>query len=1052
MRLVENALSHSRTVIAALVLLFVAGTVSYVSIPKEAEPDVDIPFIIVTTTLEGVSPEDAERLIVRPMEEELRSIEGLKEMTASTFEGGGSVVLEFTAGFDADQAVQDVREAVDRAQPELPEGAEEPVVTEINTSLFPVLITTLSGDVPERPLVRLARQLRDEIEGIPSVLEVTISGDREEMVEVVVDPLLVESYGLQGNQVAALLSRSNRLVAAGNLETESGRFAVKVPGLFESVEDILNMPVKVSGDAVVRFRDIAEVRRTFKDPDGFARVNGQPAVALEISKRTGENVIDTVARIQQVVSETSANWPDSVHVNYSQDQSEFIEMMLHDLENHVVTAVILVMIVIVGVLGFRTAFLVGVAVPGSFLSAILVLHLMGMTVNMVVLFALILSVGMLVDGAIIVTEYADRKMAEGHDRRRAYVAASKRMALPIISATATTLMAFLPMLFWPGIVGEFMKYFPITLLATMTASLIMALIFIPTLGAYMGKVGANSHGMDKRLAAAEEGELGEIGGFGGWYLKLLRKAIKYPGQILVITGALLVGIWHTYAVYGKGVEFFPDVETDFAAILIHARGNLSIYQKDELMREVENRVMEFSDEFKSVYTRTGSAGGMGWEVTEDVIGQISLELADWSQRRRADAILADIRQRTEDLAGIRVETRQLEAGPPVGKPVQVQLASRFPERLPVAVEKVRQFMLHLDGLEDIDDDRPLPGIEWKLAVDRAQAAKFGLDVTAVGDAIKLVSNGLVVGSYRPNDSDDELDIVVRYPHVDRTVNQLDEVRVATPGGTVPISNFVQRSAERNVGTINRAEGRRVMTVRANVAPNVLADDKIREIRAWLQNDADLPAGVSWRFKGQDEEQKAAQRFLTQAFFVAIFLMAIILVTQFNSFFSAFLVLSAVVVSSIGAVAGLLLTGQAFGIVVTGVGMIALAGVVVNDNIVLIDTYDRLKQTAADHTEAILRTGVLRLRPVILTTVTTVLGLLPMLLRLNIDVINRDVAYGAPITDWWASLATVVVFGLIFATVLTLIITPCALKLQADFHNWRQRRHQAAGEHPARPAP
>lgn len=1036
MRLVENALGHSRTVMAVLVLLFVAGAASYISIPKEAEPDVDIPFIIISVTLEGISPEDAERLMIRPLEEELRSIDGLKEMTASTFEGGGNVILEFTAGFDADDAVQDVREAVDRARPELPQTADEPEVTEISTSLFPVLIATLSGNVPERTLVRLARDLRDEIEGIPSVLDVAISGDREEMVEVIVDPLLVESYGLQGNEVAALLSRSNRLVAAGDLETESGRFAVKVPGLFESVEDVLNMPVKASGDAVVRFRDIADVRRTFKDPNGFARVDGYPAVALEITKRTGENVIDTVQQVRRVVDEMSVDWPETVRIDYSQDQSEFIEMMLHDLENHVVTAVVLVMMVVVGVLGLRTAFLVGVAVPGSFLSAILVLHLFGMTVNMVVLFALILSVGMLVDGAIIVTEYADRKMAEGLDRRAAYIAASKRMALPIISATATTLMAFLPMLFWPGIVGEFMKYFPITMLATMTASLVMALIFIPTLGAYMGRHGANSREELRRLAAAEEGELGAIGGFAGWYLKLLRGALRHPGQVLIVTGALLVGMWHTYAVYGKGLEFFPDVETDFAAILIHARGNLSIYQKDDLIREVEDRVLELSDEFDSVYTRTGSAGGLGWEVTEDVIGQISLELTDWSRRRAANEILADIRERVSDLAGIHVETRRLEAGPPVGKPVQVQLASRFPDRLPVAVEEVRRFMDKLDGLEDVDDDRPLPGIEWKLAVDRSQAAKFGLDVTAVGDAIRLVSNGLVVGTYRPDDSDDELDIAVRFPHVDRTVDQLDSIRVATGSGTVPISNFVQRTAERNVGTIKRAGGRRVMTVRADVAPGVLADDKIREVRAWLRDKADLPAGVTWTFKGQDEEQKAAQRFLTQAFLVAVFLMAIVLVTQFNSFFSAFLVLSAIVVSSIGAVAGLLLTDQAFGIVVTGVGMIALAGVVVNDNIVLIDTYDRLKQRAADRTEAILRTGVLRLRPVILTTVTTVLGLMPMLLRLNIDLINRDIAYGAPITDWWVSLATVVAFGLVFATLLTLVITPCALKVQADFIDWR----------------
>ena len=1038
MGFIEDTVIHSRTVIAALVLLFISGIISYITIPKEAEPDVDIPFIFVSTSLQGISPEDAERLIVRPLEEELRGIEGVKEMSANAYEGGGNVVLEFTAGFDADQAAQNVRDAVDRVKPELPAEAEEPVVTEINTSIFPVLVVTLSGDVPERTLVRIARNLQDKIETIPSILKVTLSGDREEVVEVEVDPLLVESYGLNGAEIAAFLSRSNRLVAAGNMDTGEGRFAIKVPGLFETAVDVLNMPVRVEGDAVIRFRDIATVRRTFKDPSGFARVNGLPAIAFEITKRTGENIIDTIEKVREIVEEERSFWPQTIQVTYTQDNSEFIRMMLHDLENHVVSAVLLVMIVLIGVLGLRSALLVGIAIPGSFLTAILVISLMGLTVNMIVLFALIFSVGMLVDGAIIVIEYADRKMASGLDRREAYIAASKRMALPIISATATTLAAFVPLMFWPGVVGEFMKYFPITVLITLLASLLMALVFVPTLGSFFGKVGASTKSQLQQLALTENGDLELLRGPARVYKTLLSNALRYPSQVLLLALVSLCIVWYGYIQHGKGVEFFPEVESDFVIVLVHARGNLSIYQQDDLVREVEQEILKLNDEFDSVYTRTGVAEGLWTDVAEDVIGLITIELKDWDMRRKASQILADIRQRTSHIAGIKIETREQEHGPPVGKPIQIQLSSRYPELLPAAVEQIRGHLENMEGLREIEDDLPIPGIEWTIEVNRAQAAKFGLDVTAVGEAIKLMTAGLKLGTYRPDDSDDELDINIRYPEEWRTMTQLDQVRIVTPSGSVPISNFIIRSADAKVGNIKRVDGKRVLSVRADTMPGILADDKLQEIRAWLSNNK-LDPGIDYRFKGEDEEQKIAEEFLTNAFFVALFIMAIILVTQFNSFYQAFLILSAVILSTVGAMVGLLITDQVFGIVVAGIGMIALAGVVVNDNIVLIDTYNQLCRTTESPQQAILRTGLLRLRPVILTTVTTVLGLLPMFLKTNIDLVARDVAIGAPVTQWWYNMATVIIFGLSFATFLTLIITPCALMLQASLQA-RKKKH------------
>ena len=1116
MSLIDAGLNRSRTVIASVVLALIAGGFAFNSIPKEAEPDVNIPIIYVTLNHQGISPEDSERLLVRPMEAEMRSIEGVKEIRSTAYQGGGNVLMEFEAGFNADRALDDVREKVDLVKPELPDDADEPTVNEVNISLFPIFVVTLSGNVPERTLMRLARDLQDAIEGIPEVLEVEIGGDRDELVEIIVDPESIESYGLDAASVINLLTRSNQLIAAGALDTGLGRFAVKVPGLFETVDDLLDMPIKVNQDAVVKFRDIASVRRNFRDRETLARVNGQPAVALEISKRTGENIIETVEKVRDVVAIERADWPATVTVTFSQDKSLQIKDMLRDLQNNVLSAVLLVMIAVIAALGLRSGILVAIAIPGSFLTAILVLNALGLTVNIVVLFSLILSVGMLVDGAIVVTEYADRKIREGEPLSSAYAMAAKRMAWPITASTATTLAAFAPLLFWPGLVGQFMKFLPITLVATLTASLAMALLFVPVVGARFATItrgvvlvvciagggalagtatffllsqvfaltpgpvvglptaaaaiaGAvmglrlglriaqraynavtkvpSAEEIAKYRAVADDGDidLSQLSGGTGLYVRVLSRALTAPGWILSAAVVLLVGSWALYGALGKGVEFFPDVEPEQAAIQIHARGNLSVTEKAQLVGEVERRVLELRDErgeLDSVYTLAGNLQNRD-DDAEDIIGTVNVEFADWQQRRGADVILADIIERSSDLAGIIVETRKEEAGPPVGKPVQVQLTSRYPELLAAEVGRVRDFIETLSGLKDIQDSRPIPGIEWELSVDRAQAAKFGADITLIGNAVKFVTNGMKVTDFRPDDSDEEIDIVARYPIADRTIDQLDEIRIQTSEGMVPISNFVTRTAKPRTGLLKRVDTLRMMSVQADVQPGVLPDNIARQIKAWLPT-SNIDPRVEIEFRGEDEEQRAAQDFLKKAFAVALFMMAIILVTQFNSFYSALLILSAVIMSTVGVMLGLLIIGQPFGIVMSGIGVIALAGIVVNNNIVLLDTHDRLRKQIADPMQAILLTGAQRLRPVLLTTVTTILGLMPMVLQINIDFVSREVSVGSPSTQWWVQLATAIAAGLTFSTVLTLIITPSALMARENVAAWRQRNRATGG--------
>ena len=1036
---IDGALGRSRTIIATLVLILITGSAAYVDIPKESDPDINIPIIIIRAVHDGISPEDAERLIVRPIEDEVKVIEGIKELTANGYEDGAYVTLEFEAGFDADKAMDDVREKLDLAKPELPDDTEEPVVNEVNFSLFPVINVILSGQVTERKLLDLARDLKNRIEGIPSVLTADIAGDREELVEIIIDPAKLESYGFKLDDVTRLTATNNLLVAAGTQDTGRGRFSVKVPGVLESVTDLLDLPLLVEGDSTILVRDVAEVRKTFKDPEGFARVDGKRAIALEVSKRSGENIIETIENIRRVVAEERETWPAflrrEVRVDFSQDKSDDIRIMLSDLQNNVISAVVLVMIVIVAALGVSSAALVGIAIPGSFLTGILVLAAFGLTLNIVVLFSLILAVGILVDGAIVVTEYADRRMIDGSHRRDAYAAAAKRMAWPIIASTATTLAAFFPLLFWPGVVGEFMKFMPITLLATLGASLLMALIFVPTVGSYIGRPGMTDAKSLAVVRAGEDGDLDNLKGITGGYIKLLRLALHHPAKVLMLAVAMLIGVQWYYATHGNGIEFFPEVEPDNAQLQVRARGNLSTAEKDALMRQVEARVLGMK-EFKTVYTRTGRQEDS--QEAEDIIGTISLQLAHWRSRRPAKQILAEIEERTADIAGILIDAREEEQGPPVGKPLQLQMSSRFPELLPPLVNKVRARFESMDGLVNIEDTLPLPGIDWEITVDRVQAAKFGASIQSVGKAVQLVTAGIKIDEYRPDDSDDKVDIRVRYPVEFRTIDQLDLIRIWTDQGLVPLSNFIKREAKPRVGTVTRVDGKRVLWVKSDLQPGVLADEKVRELAAWLQTQ-DIDPRIDLEFKGEDEEQRNAQEFLSRAFMIALFIMAIILVTQFNSFYSAFLILTAVVMSTIGVFIGLIITGQPFGIVMSGVGVIALAGIVVNNNIVLIDTFDRVRKRVADPMEAIIRTGAQRLRPVLLTTVTTILGLMPMVTRVNIDFVTREVTFGAPSTQWWTQLSSAIVFGLGFATILTLLVTPSALMVRANVQAWKRRR-------------
>ncbi|MFZ1661495.1 MAG: efflux RND transporter permease subunit, partial [Paracoccaceae bacterium] len=855
MNLVERAIRNARLTISVLVFLMVSGTLAYISIPKEAEPDIQIPILYVSMSYEGISPEDSERLLLRPMETALKSIQGIKQMTSTAYQGGGNVLLEFQAGANLEKALTDVRNKVDDARRDLPSDADEPTVNEVNLSEFPVLVVTLSGDVSERVLTATAKELRDRIEEIPGVLDAKLQGVRDDLLEVILDPAKLSSYNLRPDTLIAGINANNRLIAAGSMEGSQGRYAIKVPSLIETMDDFANLPVVANGDAVVKVSDIAMVRPTQKDPETVTRLDGKPAVAIEVSKRIGSNLIETVDKVKEVTTALQNKMDKSVVVSFSQDKSTTIRQLLSDLQNSVLTAVVLVFIVILYALTVRSSILIGLAIPASFLMGILALQLAGLTVNLVVLFSLILAVGMLVDDAIIVVEYAERRMGEGMEKRAAFAEASHRMAGPVIASTLTRIAAFSPLLFWPGIVGEFMKYMPITLIATLSASMVYALIFVPTLGSIIAKP-------FKEPPRHKDGT----------YMWVVGKAIRHPVIVLLLAAGTLVAVPYTYGKIGNGVEFFPNVEPDYGLLYVKARGNLSIQEKDFLVRQAEQRIIGWPG-LKNIYTRVGSSGQAGNNAPADAIGTIQYEFVDWRERKNANEILAELRAATRGLPGVDIEVSVPEAGPPTGKAIQIRLSADDPSGLNDAARKIGTKLSEIADVIDIDNGLPLPGIDWELNVDRAEAARYGASPGAVGAVVQMVTTGLKLSDFRPAGSDDAVDIVLRLPPDQRTISTLDQLRIETEEGPVPISNFATRVATPTTGTLTRIDGARTVTVQAGIREGVqsqlVRDEVTKMLDGLFEQDGLTKAGMRWTMAGEDEEQAAAGAFLAKAFGAAV---------------------------------------------------------------------------------------------------------------------------------------------------------------------------------------
>ncbi|MDG1075527.1 MAG: efflux RND transporter permease subunit [Planktotalea sp.] len=1123
--IVDWAAERARMVLAFIALTLLAGGFAYWGLPKEGEPDIEIPALFVSVPFPGISAADSETLLVKPMETELADLDGLKSISGTAAEGYAGIALEFEFGWDKTKVMADVRDAMNAAQGKFPSGAETYSINEINFSEFPIIIVNLTGNVPERTMAKTAKALQEKIEALDAVLEAGIAGNREEMVEVLIDPLRLEAYNVTAGELISVVQNNNQLIAAGEIESAQGTFAVKIPSSFDEVQDIYTLPVKINGDRVVTLGDLAEISLTFEDRKGTARFNGETSVALQVVKRKGFNLIDTAELVKTVVDEARAEWPEplqaSVDVGTSNDQSRTVGSMVSQLEGSVLTAIALVMIVVLAALGTRPALLVGFAIPTSFLLCFVFLAVMEVTISNIVMFGLILAVGMLVDGAIVVVEYADKRISQGSGPMDAYVEAAKRMFWPIVSSTATTLCAFLPMLFWPGVPGQFMGMLPVTLIFVLSASLVVALVYLPVMGGVTGRLsrafGKTSDALRAKLPwlvrallvppalylvflgamqvlnpgylfggqAIAEGFVGALPGvalflFGAFAASVTLGAAKFERRatkiragnkrtlfgyaikaiagnpIMPLVSIVAVGffVMSTFSFFGEnnnGVEFFVESEPEQAIVYVLARGNLSLDEKDALVAKAEAVVLRHPG-VQSAFAFAGEGGlntdASGAATPKETIGQVQLETIPWEDRRDSpeldgDTVIAELTEQLQQIPGIEIEILAQARGPASGKPVHLRLKGDDWDDLLKATALARAQFEDTVGLQLIEDTRPLPGIDWQIDVDVQKAGRYGADVATVGGMVQLVTRGILLDTMRVDSSDEEIEIRVRLPEEDRFLSTLDTLKVRTRDGLIPLSNFTTRKPVKKLAEINRIDQKRYFDVKAAVASDLTKDitdengdtkalpitpnERIATLTEWLETNP-LPAGVQFEWTGDQEEEAESQQFLSTAFAGALGLMFIILLAQFNSFYNSVLVLLAVILSTTGVLIGMLVMDQAFSIIMTGTGIVALAGIVVNNNIVLIDTYQDYSRYMP-RIEAIVRTAEDRIRPVLLTTITTMAGLAPMMFGLSLDFIGGGYSIDSPTALWWKQLATAVVFGLGIATVLTLVFTPSMLALR-----------------------
>jgi multidrug efflux pump len=1062
-------------VLAALILIF--GTYCYLELPRESEPDITIPNVFVSTEYRGVSSADIETSITVEIEKKIKGLDGLKKIQSVSSEGISSINIEFVTGTNIDKALQDVKDKVDEALGELPADLDEdPRVFEVNFSELPIVVFSLSGTCGLPCLKEIADDLKDDIEAIPGVLEVDVTGGLEREIRVEVFPEKLAYYDLAINSLEQVLINENKNTSGGSFRLGDGRFLLRVPGEFESPDEIYGLVLATHDGEPVYLKDVAQVRDSFKEETSRARLDGREAVNIAVKKRSGENIIAITGEVDRVIEQSMPAWPAGTEITKVMDKAKDIRHMVADLENNILSGLVLVVLVIFFAMGMRNAVLVSMAIPFSMLLSFTILYVMGITLNMVVLFSLTLALGMLVDNAIVIIENIYRFMEQGATRVEASMKATSEVAYPVIGSTLTTLAAFSPMLFWPGIMGEFMSYLPLTLIVTLSSSLFVAMVINPALASLFAKTKKSAKNIDQAagepVASIEEPVRIE-GALLTRYSKMLDFSLRYPFVTIataVTVLVLMVQGWLLVVGLQKPVEFFPEIDPKGMYVNVDVPEGAELNYIDRIMQRIEMAVadqsrtpdagLEYSLEdyrrtmqprpyvsaadteyygpsdlpnITNIYMKGVVTAAPGSAFDPNAPNHIGVRFLDLEERRRSTHdTVDDIRDRIRDIPGGKITIAMQEEGPPTGAPINIEISGDNFSVLGELAANIKNIISRIPHVVDIRDDFNEGTPSVQIMVDRQKAALFGLSTNMIGFALKTAYNGLEVSTYREGNED--YDITVQLPESDRKmIDVLHQLMIPAPSGElVPLSTLAELRFAGSIGDIVRINNERVVTVKANVDEMKIPGPVARAQAEKILADFPLPPGYDIKFTGEFEFQQEAEDFLTKAFLVALLLIFLILVSMFNSVGQPFIIMTSVVLSLGGAFLGLMLFRQPFGIIMTGVGIISLAGVVVNNAIVLLDYTNKLTERGYVLKEAVIAAGATRLRPVILTAVTTILGLTPMVTGVSFDFHRMAVSWVSESSQWWRSMAVVVIFGLVVATFLTLVVVPTLYFLQKQF--------------------
>lgn len=1056
--MIRFVVRNAATVLLVTLSIFVFGWLSYKDLPRESFPDVEIPVVLVTTVYVGVSPEDIEALVTFPLENELSGVADLKKMSSTSAEGVSIISLEFEPEIDIEDALQKVRDRVNRGKSELPDDAEEPSVREVSFSDVPIMIVTIAGDRDEEELKHLAEELQDDLERVPGVLDVKIAGGMERQIRVQIDPARLASYGLSLSDVTGAIGNENVNIPGGEVTADAGTFLVRVPGEFKQADDIGGVAIKRTGDRPVFVRDVARVIDGYADRASYARMNGQPAISVSITKRTGANVLAIADQAKGVIQQHAGTWPGGVEHRILGDQSRYIAQQVSELENNILTALILVVGVLIFSLGVRTSLFVATAIPLSMLASFAALQFFGMTLNMVVLFSLILALGMLVDNGIVIVENIYRHMEEGKDIVTASVEGTQEVAVAVTSSTLTTVAAFFPLVFWTGIMGQFMGFLPKTVIIVLTASLLVALFILPVATSRLMKGKPVPTGLDSTTAIPETKGLMQV------YRGLLEWSI---GHRYLSAGMGVVSLVLTMIAYGflnHGTEFFPNVEPDRATIAVRLPDGADLEATDRVVRQVE-AILQTQANVDVFVAESGVSGGgnpMAGAQAASNEARLTVDFAphknnalDGDKPRVESTFLTldRLRAAVEQIPGAQITVDQERMGPPVGKPIAVEVTGEDFHTVGAAAFSVRRAMEGVEGTTDLTDDYRVGRPEMRLRIDRGAAKRIGASTVQVANDVRTAIAGATASTLR--DGTDEHDIVVELdPRFKGDLQSVLALRVAGREDTspntfsVPLSTVASYSMVGGSGAIRHVDQKLVVTIQGDVQPG-FNENAVRQAVAdrlvELEGAGELATGTGLRLGGADDEQREAQEFLSRAFLMAVALISLVLVAQFNKFSTMFIIMFTVVLSLIGVLWGLIFTGTPFGVIMTGLGVISLAGVVVNNAIVLIDYINQLRDRGMDSHDAVIKAGITRFRPVMLTAVTTVLGLVPMAIGLTIDFATGRLLLGGPSADWWGPMAIAVIFGLTFATLLTLVMVPTFYSIREDAYRLARRLSGRRGD-------